>query len=311
MSARESGLLASNSRKQKLTIGMCFGLAVVIIGLGFSIQVLFRRKAKEKKYLAGNLGSGTMSRFQLGEITVEQEDLELPLFNTATVLAATSNLFLNNKIGEGGFGPVYKGVLKDGREIAVKKLSPSSKQGLDLLKNEVTYIAKLQHRNLAKLYGCCLQEQNLLIYEYIPNGSLDSFIFDPMQRKLLDWKKRFDILLGIMNPKISDFGLAEDFIGNETGANTTMVVGTYGYMSPEYAIRGTFSMKSDVISYSVLVLEIAWKLFVGEREPLDLLDKEIVGSHDASEVLRCIQVGLLCVVCSDAPRIGRAWTKCC
>lgn len=143
----------------------------------------------------------------------DQEDLELPLFDLSRIAVATDNFSINNKLGEGGYGPVYKvsfkyansrfykinkdsasaikkliviviqGTLDGGRQIAVKRLSSSSGQGLNEFKNEVMLIAKLKHRNLVKLIGCCIQEEEkLLIYEYMPNRSLDYFIFgqDPL-----------------------------------------------------------------------------------------------------------------------------------
>ncbi|KAL7218738.1 hypothetical protein ACSBR2_011921 [Camellia fascicularis] len=268
----------------------------------------------------------------------QKEEFELPLFELATISNATKNFSKDNKIGEGGFGPVYKGILMEGQEIAVKRLSENSRQGSDEFKNEVIYIAKLQHRNLVKLLGCCIEvEEKLLIYEYMSNKSLDYFIFD--------WPKRFNIIVGIargllylhqdsrlriihrdlkadnilldneMNPKISDFGIARSFGGNETEAKTNKVVGTHGYISPEYAVHGIYSVKSDVFSFGVLVLEIlsgkrnrefhhpdhqlnllghAWKLY-REGRPLELVDSLVRGSWCECEVLRSIHVGLLCV----------------
>ncbi|XP_068639435.1 receptor-like serine/threonine-protein kinase SD1-8 isoform X2 [Aristolochia californica] len=275
-----------------------------------------------------------------------KEDLELPLLDLSVVVAATNNFSDSNKLGEGGFGPVYQGKLGDDEEIAVKRLSKRSGQGLDEFKNEVTLIAKLQHRNLVRLLACCIEgEEKMLIYEYMPNKSLDFFIFDETKKPLLDWEKRFDIIMGIargllylhqdsrfriihrdlkasnilldskMIPKISDFGMARIFGGDETEANTKRVVGTYGYMSPEYAMDGLFSVKSDVFSFGVLVLEImsgkknrgfyqtnrdlnllalAWRLW-REGKGSELMDSSIDISSSMSTVLRCVQVGLLCV----------------
>ncbi|KAM0943905.1 putative protein kinase RLK-Pelle-DLSV family [Dioscorea sansibarensis] len=209
------------------------------------------------------------------------------LFSFSRVADATENFSSANKLGEGGFGPVYKGKLPGGPEIAVKRLSKSSGQGLDEFKNEIILIAKLQHRNLVRLLGCCIQGgERILVYEYMPNKSLDYYLFEPTKGVLLDWTRRFNIIEGIAHglqylhkhsrliiihrdlkasnillddewcPKISDFGLARIFSSNEMQANTTRVVGTFGYMSPEYASEGLFSIKSDVFSFGVLLLEI-------------------------------------------------------
>ncbi|KAL9275353.1 G-type lectin S-receptor-like serine/threonine-protein kinase-like protein, partial [Drosera capensis] len=238
------------------------------------------------------------------KIAPKDGEPDLPLFRFNMIVRATNNFSDKNKLGEGGFGPVYKGELKGGQEIAVKRLSKDSKQGLDEFKNEVVCIARLQHRNLVRLLGCCIHaEERMLIYEYMPNKSLDYFIFGPALTSFLlvfthlkwpdenrsmqlDWPRRLQIIHGIargllylhedsrlriihrdlkasnvlldadMNPKISDFGMARSFDGNNSQAKTLRVVGTYGYMSPEYAIDGQFSVKSDVFSFGVLLLEI-------------------------------------------------------
>ncbi|EOY12721.1 S-locus lectin protein kinase family protein, putative [Theobroma cacao] len=254
----------------------------VIIGMGMlMLPVLcIRWRKRNKKGL-------TRKNHSMDCDERENEELELPLFNFGTIANATNNFSIENLLGRGGFGSVYKGTLAEGQHIAVKRLSKNSGQGLKEFKNEVILIAKLQHRNLVKLLGCCIQgDEKLLIYEYMANKSLDYFIFDQTRSKLLDWSKRVNIIGGIargllylhqdsrlriihrdlksgnilldnaMNPKISDFGLAKTFWGEQTEANTNKVVGTYGYMSPEYAIDGVFSMKSDVFGIGVLVLEI-------------------------------------------------------
>ncbi|TKY66457.1 G-type lectin S-receptor serine/threonine-protein kinase SD1-1 [Spatholobus suberectus] len=274
------------------------------------------------------------------------KDLDVPLFDLLTITTATNNFSLNNKIGQGGFGPVYKGRLVDGREIAVKRLSSSSGQGIAEFITEVKLISKLQHRNLVKLLGCCIRgQEKILVYEYMVNGSLDSFIFDQMKGKFLDWPRRFQIIFGVargllylhqdsrlriihrdlkasnvlldekLNPKISDFGMARAFGGDQTEGNTNRVVGTYGYMAPEYAVDGLFSIKLDVFSFGILLLEIvcgnknralcrgnqtlnlvgyAWTLWK-EDNALQLIDSSIKDSCVIPEVLQCIHVSLLCV----------------
>ncbi|XP_054825146.1 G-type lectin S-receptor-like serine/threonine-protein kinase CES101 isoform X1 [Prosopis cineraria] len=277
----------------------------------------------------------------------------LKMFTFVSIVEATDDFSVQNKLGEGGFGPVYKGKLPEGVEIAVKRLSRSSGQGLVEFKNELILIAKLQHKNLVRLLGCCMQsEEKMLVYEYMPNKSLDSFLFDASKRAALNWKIRVMIIEGIsqgllylhqhsrlriihrdlktsnilldidMNPKISDFGMARIFKENEFIAKTNRIVGTYGYMSPEYAMDGIFSIKSDVFSLGVIILEIlsgkrnssfyevnkplnliqyAWDLWqngVG----LELMDPILSKSCSNQQFLRFIQISLLCVEESPANR---------
>ncbi|CAI9773471.1 unnamed protein product [Fraxinus pennsylvanica] len=251
-----------------------------------------------------------------------EEDMDLPLFNLATISLATQNFSINMKLGEGGFGPVYKGTLEDGKNIAVKTLSKYSGQGLNEFKNEVKLIAKLQHRNLVKLLGCCIEdEEKILIYEYMPNGSLDSFIFDQIRSNLLDWSKRFNIICGVARGLLYLHQDSRIFVGDERGETTKRIVGTYGYMAPEYASYGLFSVKSDVFSFGILLLEVisgkknrgfdhpqnqnligyAWRLWT-ESRPLELIDPLLKDSTNRPEMLRCIHIGLLCVQQSPEDR---------
>ncbi|KAH9803102.1 Receptor-like serine/threonine-protein kinase SD1-8 [Citrus sinensis] len=176
---------------------------------------------------------------------VQNMDLELPLFELATIANATDNFSINNKLGERGFGPVYKGTLVDGQEIAVKRLSKISEQGLEELNNEVILFSKLQHRNLVKLLGCCIQgEETLLIYEFMPNKSLNSFIFGPDQEKckILDWSKRFHIICGT----------ARGLLYLHQDSRLRII---HRDLKAKYASDGQFSIKSDVFSFGILLLK--------------------------------------------------------
>ncbi|XP_016440490.1 G-type lectin S-receptor-like serine/threonine-protein kinase CES101 isoform X1 [Nicotiana tabacum] len=343
----------SSKRKQKTWIWIVIVVAVVIPLLisGFIFYIIMRRrklqdeKEKEEEYIRELKASDSFNNTNLREED-GREVHNLKIFSFGFILAATNNFSIENKLGEGGFGPVYKGKFPDGREVAVKRLSRTSGQGIEEFKNELILIAKVQHTNLVRVIGCCIHgDEKMLLYEYMPNKSLDFFLFDPERKKLLDWQKRFDIIEGIaqgllylhkysrmkvihrdlkasnvlldenMNPKIADFGLARIFKQNETEAVTRRVVGTYGYMAPEFAMEGAFSSKSDVFSFGVLMLEIvsghrttrlkqfdrplnligyAWELWK-EGCALELKDPALGDLCDTKLLLRVIHVGLLCV----------------
>lgn len=216
---------------------------------------------------------------------------EQKVFSYETLAAATRNFSLKNKIGEGGFGPVYKGKLDDGRLIAVKKLGSMSQQGAREFANEAILLSRLQHKNIVNLYGYCIHaDDRILVYEYVPNKSLDKFIFSKVEgqkvdAEVFDWRRRYEVMVGIARgllylhedapitiihrdikannillderwcPKITDFGIARLFPENLTHVNTR-VAGTNGYMAPEYFMHGSLSTKADIFSFGVLILEL-------------------------------------------------------
>ncbi|TYI23144.1 hypothetical protein ES332_A06G143800v1 [Gossypium tomentosum] len=339
---RKKGVLA-------VTIVSAAVLFLILVALlRCLVRRLRRAERRRKSKNAFSFTSSSLFEGSVGEKDIDESrrNGDLPFFDFSTIAKATNNFSSDNKLGQGGFGAVYKGVLINGKEIAVKRLSKYSGQGVEEFKNEIVLIAKLQHRNLVKMLGCCIQgEEKMLIYEFLPNKSLDSIVFNESKSSMLDWKKRIEIICGIargilylhqdsrlriihrdlkasnvlldaaMNPKISDFGMARIFGRDEIEGDTKRVVGTYGYMSPEYAMHGHFSIKSDVYSFGVLLLEIitgkknssyfpdspssslvgyVWELWKEDRA-IEIIDSVFGDSYSANEFLKCIQIGLLCV----------------
>nr|VUE13614.1 At421380-like [Capsella grandiflora] len=345
------------NRNAKL-IGSSIGVSVLLL-LSFIIFYFWKRKQNRSIAIETPRDQVRSRDFLMNDVVLSsrrhicrennRDDLELPLMKFEEVAMATNNFSNNNKLGQGGFGIVYKGRLLDGQEIAVKRLSETSSQGIDEFKNEVKLIARLQHINLVRLLACSVDvDEKMLIYEYLENLSLDSHLFDKKQSSKLNWQMRFDIINGIargllylhqdsrfriihrdlkasnvlldkyMTPKISDFGMARIFGRDDTESITRKVVGTYGYMSPEYAMDGIFSVKSDVFSFGVLLLEIisgkrnkgfynsdrdvnllgcVWRNWK-EGKGLEIIDPIIANSSSTvkqHEILRCIQIGLVCV----------------
>ncbi|KAL8531878.1 hypothetical protein ACS0TY_008469 [Phlomoides rotata] len=207
-------------------------------------------------------------------------------FPFQVLVAATKNFHPSLKLGEGGFGPVFQGKLGDGRDIAVKKLSQRSNQGKKEFLNEAKLLSRVQHKNVVNLVGYCVHDtENLLVYEYVVNQSLDKLLFKPEGRELLDWKLRHDVITGVAKgllylheqahcsiihrdikcsnilldekwvPKIADFGMARLFPEDQTHVQTR-IAGTNGYMAPEYLMHGNLSKRADVFSFGVVVLEI-------------------------------------------------------
>ncbi|KAG8657885.1 hypothetical protein MANES_03G091900v8 [Manihot esculenta] len=258
--------------------GLSVGAIIGIVASSCLVIVLILIVLRLKGYLGGK---------DLEDKELRGLDLQTGYFTLRQIKHATNNFDAANKIGEGGFGPVYKGVLSDGAIIAVKQLSAKSKQGNREFVNEIGMISALQHPNLVRLFGCCIEgNQLLLVYEYLENNSLARALFGREDQRLeLDWSTRKKILLGIakglaylheesrlkivhrdikatnvlldkdLNAKISDFGLAK--LDEEENTHiSTRIAGTIGYMAPEYAMRGYLTDKADVYSFGVVALEI-------------------------------------------------------
>ncbi|KAK1414353.1 hypothetical protein QVD17_30097 [Tagetes erecta] len=275
------------------------------------------------------------------------------IFSLRQIKAATCNFDPANKIGEGGFGSVYKGVLSDGCEIAVKKHSWESKQGKREFVTEMGMISILQHPNLVKIYGCSLDGKELmLIYEYLENNSLACALFGKEDRRLnLDWTTRQKICIQVaqglaylheesrlkiihrdikatvvlldkeLNAKISGFGLAK-LDEEESTHISTRIVGTLGYMAPEYAMRGYLTDKADVYSFGVVALEIVsgqsntnyrsheeffylldWAHVSQQQGNLiELIDPGLGSNYSKEEAIRMFNIALLCTNPSPTSR---------
>ncbi|XP_028788534.1 cysteine-rich receptor-like protein kinase 10 [Neltuma alba] len=323
---------STSKEKRRISAGIIIAIAVPTVTFILLCFLCLKRRAR--KYAS------------VPKQSVDISSVESLQFDLDTIRTATNDFSPDNKLGQGGFGEVYKGVLPSGQELAVKRLSSGSKQGVGEFKNEVVTMAKLQHRNLVRLLGFCLdEEEKILIYEFLPNRSLDNFLFGLENQGKLNWSTRYKIIEGItrgmlylhedsrlkiihrdlkasnvlldkdLNPKISDFGMAKIFGVDQTQASTSRVVGTFGYMAPEYAMHGHISIKSDIYSFGVLILEIisgkkntsfyissyaedllsyAWRLW-REGRPLELLDPSLRDSCSKNEVIKCIHMSLLCI----------------
>nr|AMM43046.1 LRR-RLK [Vernicia montana] len=260
----------SSSTKTALIAGVAGGVGLILLLVGlFAWFKLSRRKSASR----GNILGATELR---GPVNYSYKDLK----------SATKNFKEENKLGEGGFGDVYKGTLKNGKIVAVKKLAlGQSRRAQADFESEVTLISNVHHRNLIRLLGCCSKgPELLLVYEYMANSSLDRFLFGKRQGSLA-WKQRYDVILGTaqglaylheqfhvciihrdikpnnilldddFQPKIADFGLAR-LLPEDKSHLSTRFAGTLGYTAPEYAIHGQLSEKVDTYSYGVVVLEI-------------------------------------------------------
>nr|AWW16523.1 protein kinase superfamily protein [Ipomoea pes-caprae] len=224
------------------------------------------------------------------QIDIEEEVSnwqDAKLYTYGELRVATGDFSPSNKIGKGGFGSVYKGRLKDGTLAAIKVLSAESTQGVKEFLNEIIAISGVEHENLVKLYGCCVEEDHrILVYGYVENNSLSQTLLGSGYSNIqFSWSTRSKICIGVarglaflheelkphiihrdikasnilldkdLTPKIADFGLAKLFPINATHVSTR-VAGTRGYLAPEYAMRARLTRKADIYSFGVLLLEI-------------------------------------------------------
>ncbi|KAK9121961.1 hypothetical protein Syun_019578 [Stephania yunnanensis] len=260
----------TSKNRTGLIVGICVAVGIMSFLSVIVVFYLVRRRKRQ----------GMEEDEELLGITAKQYT-----FSYEELRSATEDFKSGNKLGEGGFGPVYKGSLSDGRVVAVKQLSVTSRQGKSQFVAEIATISAVQHRNLVKLYGCCIEgDKRLLVYEYLENKSLDQALFGESILHL-DWSMRYDIILGTARglaylheesririvhrdvkasnilldadlvPKISDFGLAKLYDDKKTHISTR-VAGTIGYLAPEYAMRGHLTEKADVFGFGVVVLEV-------------------------------------------------------
>ncbi|CAK9218329.1 unnamed protein product [Sphagnum troendelagicum] len=279
-----------------------------------------------------------------------KQQVQPTLYSYSVLKLATKDFHQDNELGKGGFGVVYKGCLVDGTIVAVKLLTTKSHQGTDDFLNEVVSITGVTHKNLVKLKGCCLHRtQRLLVYEFLEKKDLAEALWGCGIKGIsfLDWPTRYKICVGIargltylhedlqpciihrdikasnilldnnLNAKITDFGLARLFSQDQSHLFTDVRVGTFGYMSPEYASYGELSTKVDVYSFGVLMLEIIsgrksivnftstspeqinlvkWAWILQKNKLLnDLIDQKMINTLVANEVQLVINVALLCV----------------
>ncbi|XP_077244195.1 cysteine-rich RLK (RECEPTOR-like protein kinase) 2 [Tasmannia lanceolata] len=251
--------------------------SIVAVGVGGAIGVYMWKQRRIQ-----NKRKGSNDAVKLAK-TLTKSSLN---FKYSVLEKATGSFDIANKLGQGGFGTVYKGVLPDGREIAVKRLFFNNKHRAGDFYNEVNIISSVEHKNLVRLLGCsCSGPESLLVYEYLHNKSLDRFVFDPDKGKALNWEKRFQIIIGTveglvylhentknriihrdiklsnilldsrLRAKIADFGLARSFQEDKSHISTA-IAGTLGYMAPEYLAHGQLTEKADVYSFGVLLIEI-------------------------------------------------------
>ncbi|KAK7246694.1 hypothetical protein RIF29_41564 [Crotalaria pallida] len=278
------------SSNVRMLVGLGIGISLAVSFSGLVCILLWKRTRKQKEELVFDLNMD--DEFQKGTGPKR--------FCYNELVSATNKFSESEKLGQGGFGAVYKGFLKDiNSHVAIKRISSGSKQGIKEYATEVKIISQLRHRNLVQLIGWCHRKNDLLlIYEFMPNGSLDSHLYGRNGTNFLTWQVRYNIALGLasallylqeeweqcvihrdikssnimldssFNAKLGDFGLAR-LVDHDKGAQTTLIAGTRGYIAPEYFTSGKANKESDIYSFGIVLLEIA-----SGRKPFDLEAKE-------------------------------------
>ncbi|XP_061992112.1 cysteine-rich receptor-like protein kinase 2 isoform X2 [Rosa rugosa] len=335
---KELGSGSSRGTIIVIVVSVVSSLVVLVVGGVIGFYIWKHRYIQKKR--RGSNDAEKMAK------TLNDSSLN---FKYSTIEKATESFGSANKLGQGGFGTVYKGVLPDGREIAVKRLFFNNRHRAADFYNEINIISSVEHKNLVRLLGCsCSGPESLLVYEYLANKSLDRFIFDEQRGKTLNWEKRYEIITGTaeglvylhdnsktriihrdikasnilldsrLRAKIADFGLARSFEEDKSHISTA-IAGTLGYMAPEYLAHGQLTEKADVYSFGVLIMEIitgrqnnrsksaeysdslvtiTWRHFqAGTVEELydpNLMLQNVNGDKVKDEILRVVQIGLLC-----------------
>ncbi|CAL8156131.1 unnamed protein product [Prunus armeniaca] len=267
-----------------LGLGSGFGLLLLMIGAWWVHKIVKKRKtiARKKKKFKRNGGLLLEQQLSSGEVNVDK----IKLFNSKELEKSTNNFSIDRILGQGGQGTVYKGMLADGRIVAVKKSKMVDKSKLSEFINEVVILSQINHRNVVQILGCCLEtEVPLLVYEFIPNGTLSQYIQEQIEEFPLTWVMRLQIATEVAGAlsylhgaasfpiyhrdiksanilldekyraKIADFGTSRSISIDQTHL-TTSVHGTFGYMDPEYFQSSQFTEKSDVYSFGVVLVEL-------------------------------------------------------
>ncbi|KAI3817532.1 hypothetical protein L1987_11327 [Smallanthus sonchifolius] len=294
---------SSSNKGRIIAIVISVVSSVVVLAVALMILLYIKKRRYIKQRRKGSYDAEKMAKILI--------DSSLH-FKYSTVEKATGYWNESNKLGQGGFGTVYKGVLPDGREIAVKRLYFNNKFRAADFYNEINMISRVEHKNLVRLLGCsCSGPESILVYEYLPNMSLDRFIFDELKGREIGWEKR-------LRPKIADFGLARSFQDDKSHISTA-IAGTLGYMAPEYLAHGQLTEKADVYSFGVLILEMvtgmennrsktteytdslpstAWKHFkqgtVEEIFDPHLMMHVYPNTDFQKDAIKVVHVGLLC-----------------